>query len=171
VARARAPVASPPRKTLPLNKWMKQSMDEHRRIILDLLSKGKVTVDEAERLLGALERRLAGGRRDKGVDARRRSTMLPKHLRILLEDDAGGAPPKVNIRVPVQLLRAGVKLQGLLSPETCAHVDVALKEKGAGFGLQEMKSEHVEAFIEAFCRSPFCALGGADRSRLRIFCE
>ena len=91
-------------------------MNEHRRQILQMLSEGKISADEAERLIAALEERPAGSSEnvsDSGAKAR------PKYLRVQVdsEDDGHEGPTKVNVRVPMQLLRAGVKLAGLIPPK------------------------------------------------------
>ena len=38
---------------------------------------------------------------------------------------------KVNIRVPLQLLRAGVRLAGLIPTEARTHVNEALRERAS----------------------------------------
>ena len=83
-------------------------MNEERRQILQMLADGKINADEAERLLSALE---GGGVSTTGGPGHRPGAK-PKYLRVLVdaEDHHTGKPVKVNIRVPVMLMRAGVRL-------------------------------------------------------------
>ena len=81
-------------------------MSENRRQILDMLAQGKITADEAERLIAALEKRAA---RRRAADETRRNEKL-KYLRVVVDaHDEHDGPTKVNVRVPMQLLRAGVQ--------------------------------------------------------------
>jgi hypothetical protein len=88
-------------------------MSEQRRQILEMPAEGKITADEAERLTGALERERPEPL--PGVASRPKSR--PKYLRVVVNatDDPGGdGASRVNIRVPLQLLRAGVRLTSLI---------------------------------------------------------
>ena len=58
-------------------------------------------------------------------------------------------PAHINIRVPVALLRAGVKLATLIPPEAYNEMDEKLKNKGIMFDLRNMKPENVEELIQA----------------------
>jgi len=103
-------------------------MNENRRQILEMLAAGKITADEAERLIVALEKEPPAA---AGAGAAAGSKPRPKYLRVVVEDEtgsgsiasgisggsAGRGPTKVNVRVPMQLLRAGVKLAALIPPQ------------------------------------------------------
>jgi hypothetical protein len=76
---------------------------------------------------------------------------LPKYLRVVVEaEDDHGADTltKVNIRVPFQLLRAGVKLANFLPPKARTQVNEALREKGVDFDLNQIKPENLDELIE-----------------------
>eukprot|EP01035_Chromulina_nebulosa_P043685 gene43685-59168_t len=76
-----------------------------------MLSEGKITTDEAERLLAALDgaARPFGAAADGAFPTKRPAL---KYLRVAVDTDepGDGGPTKVNIRVPLDLLRAGVRL-------------------------------------------------------------
>src|SRR5262249_54457270 len=67
-------------------------MNEHRREILDMLATGKITADEADRLLAALNRGESVGAASAASDSSA-SRPQPKYLRVLVEaedaDDDG----------------------------------------------------------------------------------
>jgi hypothetical protein len=143
-------------------------MSEDRRKILDMLAERRITADDAERLLAALDRQPSAG------PARGEEARAPlKYLRVVVDDldDDTHQANKVNIRVPLQLLRAGVKLQGLLPPEARARVNMALAEKGIGFDLNQIKAENVEELIEAFGDLMVDIDADGGRSKVKIFCE
>jgi hypothetical protein len=124
-------------------------MNEHRRQILQMLSEGKINADEAERLISALEEPSAGKPSDNipGSEAKAR----PKYLRVQVdsEDDGGrDGPTKVNVRVPMQLLRAGVKLAGLIPAQALHRANDAIHEQGIPFDLTQIKPENLEELID-----------------------
>ncbi len=87
-------------------------MSEHRRRILDLLASGKITADEAEQLLSALSDSPASPTPDSAPNP----AASGKYLRIEVLKPAhdGVREKKVNIRVPVSVLRSGLKLGSLM---------------------------------------------------------
>src|SRR5271155_1448927 len=102
-------------------------MSEDRRKVLEMLAQGQITADEAERLIAALDFGPAGEPAPKAK---------PKFLRVAVEaEDHKGAPVKVNIRVPLQLLRAGVKLGSLIPPQARERVNFELQKEGLPFDL------------------------------------
>ena len=85
-------------------------MNEQRRQVLQMLAAGKITADEAERLIDALEREQPGS----PPGAASRPKPRPKYLRVVVVDNSGGdRAGRVSIRVPLHLLRAGVRLTSL----------------------------------------------------------
>jgi hypothetical protein len=113
-------------------------MSEERRRILEMLSAGKITTEEADRLLVALGSPQISGSvtsSDSAVKA------PPKYLRVLVEDRSkhdGDGHTQVNIRVPMQLLRAGVKLAGLIPAQSQVRVNEALHDQGINFDLSHL---------------------------------
>ena len=123
-------------------------MSGERKKILDMLAEGKVTADEAERLLALVDAGSEGG------EAPGRSGGLPfRYLRVCVEpnpdagEEAGGE--RVNIRVPLALLKAGMKLGSLIPHEASGRVKDALSEKGIDFDLRNISDEQVDGLIAA----------------------
>src|SRR5262245_52925712 len=96
------------------------AMNENRKQILDMLAAGRITADEAERLLAALEPEPGIGARAQAAGSAKSTgpKTRPKYLRVLVEVDESMTGNKglstVNVRVPMQLLRAGVRLAALI---------------------------------------------------------
>jgi len=84
-------------------------MSEERRKILEMLQEGKISVDEAERLLSALSSPEVEERESPSEKGKL------KYLRILVEPGPGSEEKeRVNVRVPLKLIRAGLKLASFI---------------------------------------------------------
>lgn len=146
-------------------------MNESRRQILAMLSEGKITADEAERLIAALEREPATAA--AGVETTLPAKAKPRYLRVLVEANSeyshNGQPTKVNIRVPMQLLRAGVRLGALIPPSARDKANAAMREQGITFDLNQIKPENLEELIEQL--NDLSVDVDEDRTKVRIFCE
>src|SRR5215469_4276577 len=146
-------------------------MSENRRQILEMLAQGKITADEAERLIAALEKEPASA----AAEPVRGDVLKPraKYLRVLVEsqDQHHGAsgPTKVNIRVPMQLLRAGVRLGALLPREARDRANAAMREQGIEFDLNQIKPENLEELIEQL--KDLEVNVDEDHAKVRVFCE
>ena len=118
-------------------------MSETRRQVLEMLAAGKITAEEAERLIAALER-------DVTPPAESKPTLKRKYLRVMVESAEWGEPEgpvRVNTRVPIQLLRAGVKLANLIPPQARAQVDKALRGQGIPFDMSGINANNLEEIV------------------------
>jgi len=139
-------------------------MSEERRKILEMLSKGKISVDEAERLLTAVSE---GSEQAPSRSFSSGSKL--KYLRVLVEpapDNKNG--DRVNIRVPLNLIRAGLKWAAFIPKHAQEKVDEALKEKGINVDFNKMKPEDLEEIIVNL-NDLQVDVEGAEK--VRIFCE
>jgi hypothetical protein len=163
-------------------------MSEERRKVLDLLAAGKITAEEADRLLERIGSRASAP--SGGSDASRASasTETSAAMRstaatsfVLVDDDRPKAPVRhrlrflrivvngkdeetVNIRVPLAFVRTGLKLSTMLPPKaqkrlTAEGIDLS--------GLSELQGEEL---IEAL-RDLKIDVDGPDGETVRIFCE
>lgn len=145
-------------------------MNENRMQVLEMLAAGQITAQEAERLLAALENRSSAGATDAGAEAAPKAR--PKYLRVLVEAEEFGdshGPTKVNVRVPMQLLRAGVKLANLIPVQAREHVNVALQEKGVQFDLSQIKPENLEEIIDQI--GDLTVDVDDKNAKVKVFCE
>ena len=143
-------------------------MSEDRKQILQMLAEGKVNAAEAERLIAALE----GSPASTAVDARTGArTAPPKYLRVMVdtEDHLNATPTKVNIRVPMQLLRAGVRLSALIPAQARDQVNAAMRENGVPFDISQLKPENLEDLIEQL--NDLTVDVDQDKTKVRVFCE
>jgi hypothetical protein len=143
-------------------------MNEDRRHVLGMLAEGKITADEAERLIAALgEPRAAAPLAGETTGAR---VNRPKYMRVVVDaNDPGEGPTKVNIRVPMQLLRAGVKLGSLIPAHARDKVNAAMAKEGIPFDLNQLKPENLEELVEQL--NDLTVDVDNERAKVRIFCE
>lgn len=142
-------------------------MSEERKKILNMLSEGRISVDEAERLIAAIE---SGKNDEKSETIVSDSPELPKYLRVKVESAEGGSRDRVNIRVPFQLLKAGIKLSSLLPGEAKDKVDRAFAEKGIDFDVSKFKADDLEEIVTAL-RTLSIDITSDDGDQVKVFCE
>lgn len=131
-----------------------------RRDVLEMLAQGKITADEAERLLAALDKSQTSEAAAEGSPKPK-----PRFMRVLVDDGKS----KVNAKVPLQLLRAGVKLASVIPPLAQAHLDEALRQKGVTINLAGLKPENLEEVVEGL--SDMTVDVDDDKAKVRVFCE
>lgn len=142
-------------------------MNENRRKILEMLATGKITADEADRLLAAMEKGPTDANAASGpaFGPNRR----PQFLRVQVEDEGRKGPMKVNVRVPMQLLRAGVRLASLIPPEARDRVNWQLRREGVPFDLNQVTPDNLEELVEHL--DNFTLDIDEHNTKVRLFCE
>jgi hypothetical protein len=124
-------------------------MSDNQRRILDMLAEKKISVDEAQRLLSLIE-----PEKDTETKTSRDASgkkLNAKYFRVVVEPKAGagGEKERVNIRVPIKLIRAGIKLTSLIPAHASEQVNEALREKGIDFDVRNLKEEDFQELVEA----------------------
>lgn len=145
-------------------------MNENRKRILEMLAAGKINADDAERLLAALEKESSTP--EAGGDTAAHPKAWPKYLRVVVESQEahdGRGPSKVNVRVPFQLLRAGVKLTSVIPPHARMKVNDALHQQGIDLDLSELKPENLEELI--YQLKELTVDIDDESSKVRVYCE
>ena len=146
-------------------------MSENRRRILDMLAEGKVSVDEAERLLAAMGESTgdtgfsAAG--ETGKDER-------KYLRVVVEPNPDAGPGveqhRVNIRVPMALIRAGVKLTSLIPSNATTKINEELHKSGVDFDVSSIKPENLNELVDAMKDLEIDVQGGQE-GKVKVYFE
>ena len=142
-------------------------MNENRRKILEMLATGKITAEEADRLLAAMEK----GPSDSTTASAPASgpARKPQYLRVLVEDEGWKGPVKVNVRVPMQLLRAGVRLASLIPAEARDRVNMELRREGVPIDLNNVTPDNLEELVEHL--DTFTLDFHERNTKVRLFCE
>lgn len=139
-------------------------MNEQRKDILGMLAEGKITAAEAEQLIAALDRD-----QPTAASLDTRPNGKAKYLRVLVDAVEDGEPARVNVRVPLQLLRAGVKLAALIPPQALTQANAGLSKSGVPIDLAQLKPEDLGALVEHLDEVSV-EVDSAD-AKVRVFCE
>ena len=134
-------------------------MSEETRQVLEMLSAGKVSVLEAEQLLQAVK--VPG----QTVDDKK---VEPRYFRILVNKPAreGKKAEAVNIRVPMTVIRGGLRL-GALFPGMLGKKKIQL-DNGTELDLSKVTYTDLEAMIKDIGELTVDVDGDAQ---VRIRCE
>jgi hypothetical protein len=152
-------------------------MGENQKRILQMLAGGKISVEEASRLLSLVGEEPSTG--DEGGAALKEAKPTPKYLYIRVEPKEGhieheghhslAEHGRVNVRIPVGLIRAGMKLKALIPPQVADDVNKAMKEKGIGFDIHNLKDEYVDELIKALQETEINV--DSDEAEVRVYAE
>ncbi len=126
-------------------------MAPERHQILQMLAEGKITIEEAERLLALTGGETAG---ESGPeDPPRAERRQPKYIRVVVEPrpETGGDPlgERVNVRVPIAIIRAGMKLTSLIPDKAAKQVNETLSSKGIDFDVRKLDEKSLGELIDA----------------------
>lgn len=127
-----------------ISQYNAQKLKEERRRILEMVQDGRITADEAVRLLDAL--------RAQAEDAQKRRRK-PRWVRIRVTD-TDSERVRVNLTLPVGVVRAGLRaggsIAGMEGLDMSTLEDMLNRgETGYILDMQDVEDgEHVEIFIE-----------------------
>ncbi|MFZ5978991.1 MAG: SHOCT-like domain-containing protein [Candidatus Zixiibacteriota bacterium] len=143
-------------------------MSEQRKQILQMLADGKITADEAERLINALgEVRVDSA---PPVEPEAKSNGKPKFLHVKVNAEPGShhRHENVDIKIPIILLKAGLKLGSMMPDKVKGEIHTRLAEKGFNFDLHDLKPDQIDGLIQALTESSIDI--DSDREKVRIYC-
>jgi len=139
-------------------------MEDERMKILNMLQEGKITAEEARGLLDAV---------GSGDDLRNvgRSSSSPKYLVVNVEPREGSNGhsdvERVNIRIPLAILRAGVKLGALIPISAHERVDDAMNRHGIHFDWKNLDDAAIDGLIDSLADLQVDADGKDHEVRIR----
>ena len=148
-------------------------MSEDRARILNMLAEGKINAEEAERLLDAMDSRTtAAPTTVSGVSAIKGDpapllNALPKFLHVLVDGDEG---EKVNVKIPLALVRSGLKLTSLIPPQAMEQLNTQMAESGMSIDFNNFKPEDIDELIEAL-REMEISVDGSKGEKVRVYAE
>ncbi len=147
-------------------------MTENQKKILEMLSKNKISIDDAYRLLNVIDS--GEGEPGSTVKAEPGGKSMPKYLRVTVvpnpEHKNADNVDRVNVRVPMSLIRAGIKLTSLIPSDAMDKVSDTLRDKGIDFDVRSVKSEDLEELIEALGDMEIDVESGKGE-RVKVFVE
>ncbi|MCP4704194.1 MAG: DUF2089 domain-containing protein [candidate division Zixibacteria bacterium] len=156
-------------------------MSEERRRILAMLGEGKITADEAEELLDAIDEQkkreepkpkqtdINVGFSNSETDESGTKAKKPKFLRIMVDSKKNGKDEKVNIRIPMMLLRAGVKLTSIVPGKARDKINDKLSAEGIDIDVNNLDSKSLDEIVTGL--GSMCIDVDDDDEKVKIFCE
>ena len=127
-------------------------------------------MEEAVRLLELVES--PADSRVGASDAERMNKEKHKYLRVVVEPDAedktGADFERVNIRVPMALLYAGIKLAAFMPSDAADHVNDALRKKGIDMDVHNLKVEDLEPLIDALSELEVDVQDGKEKVHIYV---
>jgi len=141
-------------------------MSAERKKVLEMLAAGKISADDAEKLLEKLgqpeESRPASDDAGKETPAPKGKS---RYLRIEVDEPNG---KKVNMRVPLAFVRSGMALAGVLP----ARIQQRLADRGIDIGLiAGIRDLPKDAQITEALEQLNINVDEPDGKRVRIYCE
>jgi hypothetical protein len=145
-------------------------MSEDRSRILNLLAGGKITAEEAERLLDALDASTRAGTPPAGPaitgDPAPLLAALPKYLYVKVLAVNGD---NVDVKIPIALVRSGLKLTSLIPPQAMDQINDQMSQHGMSVDFNNFKPEDIDDLIGAL-REMEVNVDAKNGDTVRVFC-
>jgi hypothetical protein len=141
-------------------------MKEERKRILNMIATGKITVEEGEELLDAL-----------GVDTgpatesmKQGGEKMTKDLKFIRVTVESAEKDHVDVRVPLNLLRAGMRFTSLIPSHAVDEINSSMKQAGMAFDLNNLAQEDIETLISSLGEMKV-NVDSKEGDKVRIYCE
>jgi hypothetical protein len=136
-----------------------------------MLAEGKITAEEAERLLDALDSRAAAPSAAGAAPAIKGDptpllNALPKFLYVKVVGDKG---ENVDVKVPLALVRSGLKLTSLIPPQAMDQINAEMSQHGMSIDFNNLKPEDIDELIEAL-REMEVNVTGDKGETVHVYC-
>jgi len=127
--------------------------------ILEMLAEGKITADEASALL----EKVSSSEKLNSLPVEKPETGpgMPRYLRVVVNSSDGD---KVNVKVPMSLIKTGIKLSALMPTEAAD----AMKDQGIDLGM--LRDLPTDELIEAL-KELEVNVDSANGDTVRVFTE
>ncbi len=144
-------------------------MSEDRIRILNMLAEGKITAEEAERLLDAIgthaSTAAAAGPAITG-DPGPLIEALPKYLYVKVNAANGD---NVDVKIPIALVRSGLKLTSLIPPQAMDQINDSMSDHGMSVDFNNLKPEDIDELVEAL-REMEVNVDATNGDKVRVYC-
>ncbi|HKK20092.1 MAG TPA: hypothetical protein VJ983_01360 [candidate division Zixibacteria bacterium] len=137
-------------------------MNDSRRQILQMLADGKISADEAERLLAALEE--SGPKTETVTNGKARYLCV----QVKADPDSEHRHKNVDIKIPLVLLKAGIKIGSLMPEGAKGKLSEHLSSHGVDLDLGKLDAEKIDQLIEALRENSIDI--DSDQEKVRIHC-
>ncbi len=134
-------------------------MNDERMRILNLLSEGKISAQEAEKLLDAMQ---------KSVVAPNADSPKSKYFFVQVSPKEGKSSEKVMVKIPLALLKTGLNITKLIPLEAQSTIQESMQSKGISFDFTSFDSQNIEEIIDALEQMSIDV--ETDESTIKVFC-
>ena len=145
-------------------------MSEDRSRILNMLAEGKINAEEAERLLDALggNSGTTAGTSGPAItgDPGPLIEALPKYLYVKVLAENGD---NVDVKIPIALVRSGLKLTSLIPPQAMDQINDSMSEHGMSVDFSNLKPEDIDELVEAL-REMEINVNSTNGDKVRVYC-
>ena len=144
-------------------------MNDERTRILELLAAGKITASEAEQLLDALRAgpkpasAASSGQTEEPVSGPRKN---PRFMYVKVASVDGD---NVDVKIPLGLARAGLRLTSLIPPLAMAELDRHMGEHGVNIDFANLKPSDIDELIEGLSEMEV-NVDSKNGDNVRVFC-
>ncbi|MBD3321779.1 MAG: hypothetical protein GF350_11845 [Chitinivibrionales bacterium] len=139
-------------------------MSEERKRILNMLAEGKISADEAGKLLDTISDGPVQPPETSVAEPGTKKTPSYMYVKVTSTDD-----DNVDVKVPLNLLRAGLRFTSLIPPKAMEHINTQMAEKGISFNLNNMKQEDVEELIQSLSDMEV-NVNSKNGDKVRVYC-
>ena len=139
-------------------------MNENSRRVLEMLAEGKVSVDEAERLICLVDEEPEATTAVQQLAPPRPGAA--RYLRVTISSDG---EEHVDVRVPLALIKAGVKLHTLLPDQAAQRINETMERNGIDVDINNLQLEDLNPLIDALSEIEVNIQDGDDK--VRVYCE
>ncbi|NCC63735.1 MAG: hypothetical protein EOM15_03645 [Spirochaetia bacterium] len=141
-------------------------MSAERMRVLQMLAEGKLTAEEAEKLLQALE---GETKQADAVQMKQTMDVKGKYLYVQVEPKEGKSSERVSVKVPLALVKAGLNITKLIPVEAQDKIQASMQESGIPFKLSDIDAQNFEDIIEALEQMSIDV--DTDESTVKVFCK
>ena len=141
-------------------------MSDDTRRILELLAQGKITVDEADRLMKAVS---AAAAQDAAAGAGERPKPRWVRINVFKQAKEGKQDKEVNIRVPIAVIKSGMRLGAFIPGYLRDEMRQDLRDKGFDVDFSKLDAAALEAVLNDLGEANIHIESG--RAHMRITCE
>ena len=139
-------------------------MSDETRRVLDMVAAGTITAEEGQRLLAALDNT------PPALPPAQTARPAPRFLKV----EAGGVGKDgkdegFRMRIPLDLLRAGIKMRALIPEARPDKINERLREKGIEDDIFEMSDEQLDSLIHTLGELELEA--GDSNGSVRLYLE
>lgn len=120
-------------------------MSDETRRVLDMVAAGTITAEEGQRLLAALDSA------PPALPPAQTARPAPRFLKVeaggVGKDGKDGKDEGFRMRIPLDLLRAGIKIRALIPEARRDRINERLREKGIEDDIFEMSDAQLDSLI------------------------